>query len=63
MQQGKEIKLSLFPFLTRMFLFVPSPWSVSFINDRLTGLEKTFLNPEGLPGRPLYWYVVTKLLD
>lgn len=34
------------------------PWSLSFINDRLTGLEKTFLNPEGLPGRPLYWHSI-----
>ena len=50
---------AFFSFLTPVFPFLPSPWSLSFINDRLTGLEKTFLNPEGLPGRPLYWYVVT----
>ncbi|XP_074628297.1 putative N-acetylated-alpha-linked acidic dipeptidase isoform X1 [Acropora palmata] len=34
------------------------PWSLSFINDRLTGLEKNFLNPAGLPGRPLYWHSI-----
>ncbi|XP_031556216.1 N-acetylated-alpha-linked acidic dipeptidase 2-like isoform X2 [Actinia tenebrosa] len=28
------------------------------INDRLMGLEKTFLNPEGLPERPLYWHSI-----
>lgn len=34
------------------------PWKLSFINDRLTGLEKNFLNSEGLPGRPLYWHSI-----
>lgn len=37
---------------------ISDPWSLAFINDRLTGLEKNFLNPEGLPGRPLYWHSI-----
>lgn len=37
---------------------ITDPWSIAFINDRLSGLEKNFLNPEGLPGRPLYWHSI-----
>lgn len=50
----------LFQYQDLSFGFVSffSPWSIAFINDRLSGLEKNFLNPEGLPGRPLYWYVL-----
>lgn len=37
---------------------ITEPWALSFINDRLTGLEKNFLNTAGLPGRPLYWHSI-----
>lgn len=37
---------------------ITDPWALSSINDRLTGLEKNFLNTAGLPGRPLYWHSI-----